>query len=293
MRKTDFSADNITFRRTASSDLEALYGIFSIAEGELCRKVGIDWHPEPLANWRATQLHILSTDADRCFTAVGGNAPVGFSAAFNRMGNVFLAALFIHPSYQNAGIGRELCRRSLQTARTSLRTITDSFQPRSTGLYSTHGMLPETPVMELSGIPRAKVTCSLTADSNDVNSLPAIDAEAYGYDRSADHAFWRANARLTVWERSDKPVAYSYRWQNGRIGPVAGISQDDAYQATLCELSRPTQHPVRMSIPGSSVGLISAALESDLRFTGMPGLLLHNRLGAALKHVAFSGYWLM
>ena len=69
------------------------------------------------------------------------------------------------------------------------------------------------------------------------------------------------------------PVAYSYAFPGGAIGPVAGIDAAAAAAALEGELAR-AQTPVTVQIPGSSRLLVEVALRRGLRLSPTPGLLL-------------------
>jgi hypothetical protein len=104
-------------------------------------------------------------------------------------------------------------------------------------------------------------------------SLAAIDFVAYGFDRSVDHEYWVQLARRTVWARAGEPVAYSYAFPGGAIGPVAGLTPADAADALESTLAR-AAGPVSVRMPGSARALVAVALRCRLRLSATPGLLL-------------------
>jgi hypothetical protein len=118
-----------------------------------------------------------------------------------------------------------------------------------------------------------------------------LDRLAYGFDRTIDHAFWSAHASPTLWLRDGEPVAYSYRWSSGRIGPLAG--RDDASAAAALWAELPGPELPFVEIPGTSRSLVKVALAAGMRLTAPPGLLLVSDGVEPLRTVAISSYGLM
>jgi hypothetical protein len=153
-------------------------------------------------------------------------------------------------------------------------TIVDAIQPVSTGLYSRAGLLPVTPLMNLAGEPESAQNHRLDPGPLDPGALAEIDRVAYGFDRAPDHAFWRAEARGTLWKAAGQPVAYSYRWPGGRLGPVAGLTAEICGHALAAELERAEGRFVSLVVPASARPALSVALAAGLRFSDPPGLVL-------------------
>jgi hypothetical protein len=206
----------------------------------------------------------------------------------------FLASLFVSPNAQAAGIGHALLDAVWGDAHLRRRTITDAIQPVSNALYGRRGLIAATPVLDFSGRSsvggREPVLARQSGDALSV-SLAAIDAAAYGFDRSVDHAYWRELAQLTVWAREGEAVAYSYVWPGGPIGPVAGLDAAAAAAALECELDR-ADGPVAVRIPGASRSLAGVALRRGLRLSPTPGLLLASDGVRSPESLAIGSYTL-
>lgn len=263
-------------RPTTDDDLPALHGVFTEAIGELFDRHGLEAPSPPLEAFANQQRHLLRTGSSVVAEADG--AVMGFGASFTRGEDWFLASLFVAPRAQAAGVGAALLDAVWGEA-SRRRTITDAIQPVSNALYARRGLVPATPVLTFTGRPRLDRPGE-PADAD----VAAIDAAAYGFDRSPDHAYWSTIARRTTWGD-----AYSYAYPHGDIGPVAGLDQAAATRALAAELSR-VDRDVRLRIPGSSRALVELALEAGLRLSPALGLLLLSETAALPTALACSGF---
>lgn len=264
-------------RRAREDDLPALYRIFGAAVGELYGRHGFEPPDPPRDVFLRLHAHMLEHDAGRFWVAETEGRVFGFGAAIVRDDVWFLSALFVEPGGQAGGVGKELLRLAWDGGGPEIRrrlTIVDSFQPVSTGLYSQAGLLPVTPLLCLAGEPAASEGSALEGRDPDERALAELDTAAYGFDRAVDHEFWQREARATLWLEDGQAVAYSYRWPEGRIGPVAGRTGDAAARALAAELGRAAGSAVSLIVPGSARAALAAALAAGLRYTDPPGLIL-------------------
>ncbi|HEY3184413.1 MAG TPA: GNAT family N-acetyltransferase [Gaiellaceae bacterium] len=265
-------------RRTRAADLPALHDIFIEAMAAVYRPHGFDPPAPPLEVFANQQLHVLAHDADGCAVAEDGGDPVGFASAWVRGDTWFLASLFVAPRAQARGVGKTLLDAVWGDGFLRRRTITDAIQPVSNMLYGRRGLVPATPVLWFGGRPRLEAGTDAglePADADDDDALRAIDAVAYGFDRSVDHACWGRLARRMLWRRDGRVVAYSYVFPGHpvAIGPVGGVDGAAAASALGAELAR-ANGDVRVRIPGSSRDVVATALAAGLRLAPTPGLLL-------------------
>ena len=278
-------------RPTRADDLPVLEAVFRAAITELYERHSLPPPNPPAEAVVAQHEHLLTHDAERCFVAKVDDRTVGFVAAFARDDAWFLASLFVLPAYQRRGVGRALLDAAWGIEHERRQTLTDSIQPVSNTAYARRGLFPFTPMLSLSGSVVAGRPPGVAAGPVDAAAIAAIDAAAYGFDRAVDHAYWRRHASATLWTRAGEPVAYSYGWPHGRIGPVAGIDAEAAGAAVRAELSRTQGHAVVVA-PGTATGVVEAGLEAGLRFTGPPGLLLLSRTAHRPDALAISSYTL-
>lgn len=247
-------------RPTAEDDLPELHAIFLAATEKLFARHRFEPPSPSLVAFAAIQEHVRRTGTS--MVSVADGRLMGFASAWTRGDDWFLASLFVRPELQSRGVGSSLLDAVWGDA-PRRRTITDAIQPVSNALYARRGLAPTTPLLTFEGHP------SLAADATEADAdLAAIDSVAYGFDRRADHRYWKGIARRTTWGD-----AYSYLFPGGAIGPVAGLTPEAAARALAAELTR-AAGAVRVRIPGSARALVDVALRAGLRLAPVSGLVL-------------------
>ncbi len=283
------TASGVSYRAATDGDIGGQHAAFLAAEGELLDRHGFGWATPPPVDALAPGFrHFLRNDADRCFVAESEGRVVGYSAAWVRGDAWFLAGLFIDPAFQGQGVGRRLIGLAMAGAPRQRMTISDAIQPISNALYTKHGMLPITPILGFGGTAAVDGPPRLVAGEPDSAALARLDQAVYGFDRAVDHEYWATQAAPTLWRRDGEPVAYSYRWPSGKIGPLGGLDEVGAAAALRAELGRGPS--ATLMIPGSSRSLVRVAIDSGLRLTAPPGLLLLSDSVEPPRSLAISGY---
>jgi GNAT superfamily N-acetyltransferase len=282
----------VELRATTAEDLPELRELFLSAIGSVYEPHGFAPPVPPPGAFAAQHLHLLATDPERCFVATRDGEPVGYVAAWLRGRDWFLGSLFVAPAAQGAGVGSRLLEAVWSNGDLRRRTLTDAIQPISNALYARRGLVPATPLLSFSGVPmRSRSESELILREGGAASLVEIDEAAYGFDRSVDHRLWGEIAERTIWLRDERPVAYSYRFPGGGVGPVAGVDRDAAVSALDGELAT-GQGSVSLRIPGSSRSLVQRALAAGLQLSPTPGLLLLSDDVAPPTALAIGGYTL-
>ncbi len=267
-------------RPTTEDDLPAVYATFVDAVGSVFQPHAFE-APSPSEDVFSTMhRHLLATGL--CVVAEDEGEVVGFGTSWTRGDDWFLACLFVRARAQGMGLGPQLLDGVWGDAR-NRRTVTDAIQPVSNVVYGRRGLLPATPLLTFSGVPRVSGTPRAEEAPADV---AAIDAACYGFDRSVDHRYWERHARRTEWGD-----AYSYVFPGGDFGTVAGLTPAAAARALAAELAR-ADRPVRVRIPGSSRALVEVALRARLRLGPVPGLVLLSDGLEPPTALAPSGYML-
>jgi hypothetical protein len=169
-------------------------------------------------------------------------------------------------------------------------TLTDSIQLVSNSLYARRGLIPATPMLHLAGEVESAGEPRLEAAPVEPAALSELDRRGYGFDRAPDHEHWSRSARATLWLDDERPVAYSYAWPHGRVGPLAARDGPSAGAALAAELARLRGLPAEVVAPGTSTEIVETALSAGLRFTRPPGLLLLSRGSSPPRALAISGY---
>ena len=273
-------------RPTTVGDLPALHEVFLAAISGVYLPHSFQPPSPPVDVFTTQQEHVLRTGVSQL--AVNEGTIAGFASAWSRGDDWFLASLFIAPAAQRRGLGRSLLDAVWGGDFARRRTITDAIQPISNALYGSRGLAPTTPVLVFSGVPAPGGAAPLQHGSGE---LAPIDAAAYGFDRADDHDYWSRHARRTVWLREGEPVAYSYAFPGGSIGPVAGLDPAAAAGALEGELAS-AEGSVYLRVPGSSRTLVATALRRGLRLSPTPGLLLLSETAAPPNSLAIAGYML-
>ena len=282
----------VEFRPARTSDLANEFQVFELAQRELRDRRGAEWRGADFARWEAVQLHLLRHDGARSFVAEISGRVVGFTAAWVRDDVWFLSALFVLPEHQGRGLGKRLLDLAWGDGYGRRITITEAIQPVATSSYARRGLIPTTPILAFEGRPRTEEPDDLEPVPPDPGALRLLDRQAYGFDRTVDHAWWSEAAESAmVWLDDGKPVAYSYVSSSGLIGPLVGRDEQSAANALRAELARHADRTVSVDLPGSSAKLAEVALASGLRM-GDPGLLLLWPPVDPPRTLAIHSYWL-
>ncbi len=224
-------------RTVGSDDLSWCQQVFNESFEDLHRRFGIHDEPAPDDEWlRPILTHFLETDPSGMVGAIENSEPVAFASSFRRDEHWFLSFLFVRPSVQGRGIGRALLEELVPSDPTVVRaTVVESFQPVSTGLYASYGLLPRTLKYWLTKIARTDALPSLGAlrraalTEDDRADVDHLDRSVLGFERSDDHAWWiSADTPAWSYRREGDLVAYAYI-DDGFIGPVLADTED-----TLC-----------------------------------------------------------
>jgi GNAT superfamily N-acetyltransferase len=268
----------VELRPTTDGDLPALHATFVDAIATVFAPRGFDVPSPSLEGFANLQRHVLATGVS--YVAEADGEVAGFASAWIRGDDWFLACLFIRGRAQGQGLGPQLLDAVWGDA-TRRRTVTDAIQPISNVLYARRGLAPVAPLLTFTGTPQI----AAAADEAPAD-LGAIDAFAYGFDRTVDHRYWELHARRTEWGD-----AYSYAFPGGDVGPVAGTTPQATARALAAELAR-ADGPVRVRIPGSARELVEVALRARLRLGAVPGLILLSPGVEPPTALAPSGYML-
>ena len=280
----------VRVRKAAAADAAVEHAIFCASVGQLHRGRNFEWSDPPFETFERNRSHVLATDPERCWVAELDGVVVGYSRAFVRDGTWFFASLFVDPAVQGRGIGARLFDLAVEGAPSRRLTITDSIQPISNALYGLKGLLPVAPLIRLDGTAARPGSSGLKAVESSMEELGTVDRAAYGFDRSIDHPHWSSLGTRHAWARDGEVVAWSYRWPDGNIGPLAATDDETAGDALRAELALdPT---ASIELPSTARALLSTALAAGLRIKPPMGLLLASDGVPAPTALAISTYGL-
>ncbi len=306
------------FRPARSDDLPECALIWREALNDYLEALNLEPIPDQLGPIGRLHAHTLSTDPDRFVVATvpadGGSRIVGFGAAVERGSLWFLSMLFIRPEAQGQGLGRAILERILPAPDRigTLATAVDSLQPISVALYSSYGIVPRMPVLDMRGEIRRPE--ALPALPSGVVSIPfetiaegpaggsghrelaatvnALDRELLGVEHPDDHRFLRSEGRQGFLYRGPDgaPLGYGYAGSVGRIGPIA-IRDGALLEAVVGHLADavPARGARAVWALGGAPRLIPTLLAAGLRTEGHPLLLCWDRpFGDFARYVPIS-----
>ena len=223
------------FRLATEADLENTYKVYLDANQDLNRRIGrsvdLEKHTLP-TRALAVRRNALRYDAERFWIAEFGKSIGGFGLAIQRRSFWYLAAMHVLPEFQGCGVGSELFRRCLGDRRGSdrqipLLTTSDSANLASTGLYLRFGLLPQTSIIQMQGLPRPLEQNSVTLRRADSAICQAafdrLDQIVLGETRPEDHQCWASVPSIVPYLTYDRDriVGYIYIDRDGALGPAA------------------------------------------------------------------------
>lgn len=297
-------ADGLTYRPARTDEITACADIWRTAINDYVVRLGqgeLTTETNPLIRLYG---HLQASDPERFLVATqldpgGAERIVGFTVAVAREGVWFLSMLFVLPEFQGARVGRRLLELVLPADGSMARaTGTDSAQPISNALYSSFGIVPRMPLLNLSGLPArpeafGELPSGVTpiafetfrdrwpdGDGRLATVVDSLDRSLLGVAHPVDHAYLASEQRHGwLYEGpSGEPLGYGYAGEAGRLGPVAIL--DPALLAPV--LGHLTSAVVPRGaflswVPGAADEAVVALLAAGFRLDQFPVLLCWDR----------------
>ncbi len=179
--------------------------------------------------------HLYETDPDGHKCAYYDNKIVGFSASIMRGKQWYLGYLFVDPSFQLKGIGRKLLDHAFAYGNDkadSHALCTFPYNETALALYSSFGMMPTSPILEMQKTFGKTDDLSPTdlrmEEDNTLRSMAIInrlEKEIRGYQHFVDWKFFARDPRHKIYQFYDKTkwVGYSVIFNNRLIAPIGSI----------------------------------------------------------------------
>jgi GNAT superfamily N-acetyltransferase len=223
------------FRLAMEADLEATYQVYIAANDDLNRRIGrqVDLQKHTLPRRAlAVRRNALRYDQERFWIAEFGKTIGGFGLAIRRRSFWYLAALHVLPEFQGCGVGSQLVRLCLgdldgNDRHIPLLTTSDSANLASTGLYFRFGLLPQTSILQLEGLPRPfgrnRVILRKTNPAEGLDAFGQLDRIVLGGEtRPEDHRCWAMAPSMVPYlaYEGDRMVGYIYIDRDGALGPA-------------------------------------------------------------------------
>ena len=296
------SVDDLRYRPAGADEIETCAGIWRIAINDYIVHLGQGEMPPELNPIIRLFTHLRSTDPERFVVATEADGRVvAFVSAIARERIWYLSMLFVLPELQGAGVGRQLLARVMPDGEGIARaTATDSAQPISNALYTSLGIAPRMPLLNLTGLPeRPEAFGPLPSGVVPVpfetvirerpgseghqqlsEAVDGLDREILGAAHPVDHRFLRTEGRHGwLYHGPDgAPIGYGYAGEAGRLGPVA--VRDEALVAPILGHLTSAVTPrgaFATWIPGASDQALMACLGAGFRLDRFPVLLCWDR----------------
>lgn len=256
-------------------DIDTCQRIFDTSFGDLHRRYGLMEEESSNPDWlRPILIHFLETDPSGTLLASEAGEPVAFASALRRDDYWFLSFMFVDPSVQGRGIGRNLLQELAPTdSGPVLATVVESFQPASTGLYASVGISPQAIKYWLNGVSRLGSLRPLPGSLHrerlteaDQIDIDALDRAVLGFARAADHRWWMdANTPCWSYRHGSTLVAYAYV-DGDFLGPALAVDSRTLC-AVVADLIGTSEDPASMSINvcGNSTEVFRMLVEAGAR----------------------------
>lgn len=297
------STAELTFRPAKPDELGECASIWRTSINDYIGRLGQPEVPPEVNPVTRLYVHLQATDPDRFVVATAGSDEriVAFGSAIIRERLWYLSMLFVLPEFQGSGVGRDLLGRLLPEDATVVRaTSTDSAQPISNALYSSAGIVPRVPLLNLTGLPEhpeafgelpsgvvALPFDELAAGPPDglghgmlIEAIDDLDRAVLGVAHPLDHRFLRTESRRGWLYRGPDgaPLGYGYAGEAGRVGPIA--VRDEALLAPVLGHLMTAVTPrgaFALWLPGTADHAVVPALRAGFRLDQFPVLLCWDR----------------
>lgn len=256
-------------RLATEADIEPTFQVYIAANQDLNSRVGrhadLTKHTLP-TRALAVRRNALRCDPERFWIAEFGNTICGFGLAICRPSFWYLAALHVLPEFQGCGVGRSLVRQCLGQTDGSKRqipllTTSDSANLASTGLYLRFGLMPQTSIIQLQGMPRPFGQSAITLRRAEAlvhqEAFDRCDQIVLGGIRPEDHQCWAMVPSMVPYlaYNQDRVIGYIYIDGEGALGPAA-VEQPEFLAPTISAafetFARDHSNEVQIRIPSTA-----------------------------------------
>ena len=237
MKKTK-TKPKISYRLMKRSELLSAVRILIRSYNNFLRKTGRKPQVKPSQIKEASSYvnHLYTTDPKGCFGAYLDGRMVGFGHALMRGKQWYLANLFVEPSKQLSGVGRELLKRIIKYANgkaDSYSLCTFCNNETALGIYSSFGFMPLDTIFEFILKPRGKKINFIDTGLKKVEVITyksllrinKLEKEIRGYARLVDLNFFLEDKTYKVFDfyKGKKWVGYSVVKSNLELAPAGAV----------------------------------------------------------------------
>ncbi len=272
----------INYRKTRRKDLIPAARLIRTSINDLRVKSG--HKPQ---RWRVAGIpplfdHLRKTDPGLSVCAWAGDKLVGYASALVRGRQWYLAQLFVHPRYQDKGVGREMLQQVWRDGHDMTHSLcTFAFNMQAVGIYSKFGMAPLCDLPWLHADPeklkKLEPTGLKIIDSHtraDLKWLNELESEIRGYVHPQEWKLWLSNEKykLYFFTSRGRKVGYGMIINDMLIAPVGVISPKHMIDVMteIIRLARPKPgKKIMLWCPTLNVGLYTYLIDIGFRATEM------------------------
>jgi GNAT superfamily N-acetyltransferase len=247
--KIKTSSSTLALRPGTVADSYAVFEVFEHTFSDLSQRLGSTTPTsatDPVAlvrMWeerRPLYEHLANT-AEHFWVAEQEDRVIGFARSILRDGLRQLTELFVLPSQQSSGVGRELAARVFPTEGAAHRSIIATPDSRAQTLYLRAGVYPRFPIYYFGRKPEPIAVATdlkiepIEVSSESIELLGQVDLALLGHRRDVDHAWLLTDRQGYLYYRGGQPVGYGYLGPSN--GPFALIDASD-FPAVLAHAER-------------------------------------------------------
>ena len=300
---------SISYRLAKADDVTNISKVFAEAHDDLYRKRGfLDNPPTNPIPPSPIFAFLIRKTPNAFWVAEEEEKIVGFSHSFVRGSFWYFSWLFISPSFQGQGVGRNLLEKTLtswkDTPITNRATMTFAFNPTSQFLYMKYGMYPrepayyvETPAERVreKTIRIPELAFESTTLGGGAEILKQMDEAVLGFSMDWHHEyFFETKAKCYIFENKGEPVGYVYVTPGGRVGPMAVNSNQFTKPVLEMALKLSSDQGVEKVwywTPGSNIHAVELAIKYRMRFD--PAVFMCTKPFARWENYIYSSAALM
>ncbi|MBN1826904.1 MAG: GNAT family N-acetyltransferase [Candidatus Eisenbacteria bacterium] len=231
----------IRYRKCRKKDLLAATRLILSTANDLRVRTGKEVMLSRVTGPSPLIRHVFETDPDKMVCAWAGSRLVGFAGALQRGRQWYLAWLFVHPRYQDRGVGGRLLRKVWRDGPGMVHSLgTFTYNMQAVGLYSSFGMIPKELITLMEGrrekirLPEpAGLERVLDLREEDFAWIHRLEKRIRGFARPEEWDFWRGEGggRIVLFRRGGRRVAYGMLDERGFLAPVGAADPSDLIPA--------------------------------------------------------------
>ena len=253
---------------------------------------------------RKLYVDLAHVAPDGVFVAKDEGTPIGIAIPHALENEWFLSEIYVEPSFQKRGVGRQLLTEAAKEAGDVTRSgLLEVDELGGIAFFLRRGVSLQTPIAEVSGaIPHENELGRMAAGEYRFITEPLepvghraalgqLDREVRGTARPLDHLYFSEHGRGFIFRRDEELAGYAYVWPSGRIGPLVAASQTYLVQFLAFSLATLRQTYgaswCTALVPGTNIRIMRAAMRAGLN---IDGIRLFASDGGALDLARYVGF---